>query len=527
MFAKAVSIGLVLSLCMCVLSLLAVPSSAVPVTQQLYPDSDIRNDLFVLRDDQVTPIWELMQKTVPRAFGVQDYDVGTSTGDFPSYYDGDPGCVYWPNYSAANPTTGEGVMKLGLTDPVGETASYYTVDVRVYLNTLFGWNYGAAYPPSQPTFGRWTLPEGYNDGNLAISIGVGFAASDEVASDYESARDYVDLPHATADLTMGYLGGLTVTGLQMNDSGTLRPFSSAEVAEMYVVVALVFSDSVRTNIDIYGTPADPYSVWLAYLDVQIVPAVYTPPPPYVPPVGSFILRPDSDVLNASWGAYPSTVDGMYDSTNETPLGGDGLLTYAWTSYSYRGSWVLGFTDCPAGYVYADKFLVRPWVIAKSTTASTGMLQVLIFDQTARSDVTTVALTTLPSYFSNQSSTAYVPNPRTNTTWTIADINNLGMEVVGLDIGTSAGALYVTQIGLLVMPVFSETSHWDFSAMTDWLGGNGILTMIGVFGFCILIAVPTMAVIAYRDGDDSAFGSVVHAAVLMVIGFGFFLVGLIG
>jgi hypothetical protein len=506
-------------------------ASAAPATQQLYPDSDLFCDMFVLRDNDARPVYEIMKKTVPRAFGSPDYDVGTSTGDYPNYYDDlnrstpGQGWIHWPNYSATTPTTGQSYVRLGLSDPVGELADWYTVNVRVYVQTLAtkvatGELYHADYVATDAGL------------NVAVAGGVGYGATtgytgDWSGSDYEVAPAYANVGRSVSAGVLMDHAGVLVSNIQNNQSGTPRPFSLAEVQNMYVYMSLLWTDQAYALLTYLTGTTYPYTLGSPYIDIQIVPASYTPPAPYVPPTGSFILRPNIDVLNASWGAYPGTMDGMFDATNETTVGGDGLLTYAWTSYSYRGSWTLGFTDCPSGYIYATKFMVRPWVIAKSTTASTGLLQVMIYDSTARSSDVQVLLEALPTYYTNSTSTDYLLNPRNNATWSITDLNNLQMDVIGLDVGTTTGFLYVTQIAVLVTPVFSETSSWDFSSMVGWLGGHGILTIVGVFGFLILVIVPTMAVIAYKDGDDSAFGSVVHAAVFMVIGFGFFLVGLIG
>ena len=87
---------------------------------------------------------------------------------------------------------------------------------------------------------------------------------------------------------------------------------------------------------------------------------------------------------------------------------------------------------------------------------------------------------------------------------------------------------ITQLAVLCVLVgeVPAAEGFDFDFMTDWLGGHGILTILGVMGLALLVAVPTMTVIQFREGDDDGFLTVVRAVCLLVLGFGLFLCGLI-
>jgi hypothetical protein len=191
----------------------------------------------------------------------------------------------------------------------------------------------------------------------------------------------------------------------------------------------------------------------------------------------------------------------------------------------------GFTDALVGWDANVRFSVRPWVIAKETVTTVHPMLLAIYDSDDPSETAPYGIFNVGPSWTNYTATANINHPITNTTWTYDQLSNIRLSVgVWLyPFLPATGELQITQIAIMVSPSYSyvPSSNWDFGLISQWLGGNGITTIIGIMGFGLLIGVPTMAVIAYRDGDNDAFGSVVHAVVLMVIGFGFFLVGLLG
>jgi hypothetical protein len=497
-----------------VLPMLAFTASAT-VTQLLQPDYEVRNDAYLLSSVAGANAASALTMVKP-GYNWFDTDYGYDT----NYWDGAPGCIYWGNgTSSTSGTYGTAYVKIGLTDIVTEDTGYWSVDAFVVYYALGGlapWTTG----PDEVV--RRTAP-----GSIAMSVSVGFGCLGDSPAETMNATSIGNITTTvTTPLeTAGY--ALGVYNIMNGDYS--RPWSTEEVNDGYLILKLEFDASAWGTM-IYTTT--PISLVVAYVQVQVQSEAYTPPTPATIPTGSFILRPDGVSLNATWGAFPATCTDMADSTNETNYFSDGENSYAYATFSGLLIDVeelkLTFSDPMAGYTFATRFTVIPWVIMRSTTASVSAAtaSATIFDSTDPGTTSLVYFTTTSLSYTNYTTTTSFLNPRTNTTWTLTDLEDLsmGFGVIG---ALATGQLRISQVGVLVIPYWTDDNAWDFSGMLQYLGGGMIPTLIGVMGFAMLIGVPTIAVWSYKNGESDGMSTVLHAVVLMVLGFGFFMVGLIG
>jgi hypothetical protein len=506
---RALSMGVLVSMMLASLVLVAGSSEAAPVSQILRFDGESSNELF---DNRSSP------STTSISALLNNY-----TGDNANYlYDDTPGTMYWGAVSSATVGTfGVGQIILSIADLVGERADYYNMTVQVLGGLVDSTPYDVH-----------TVFAGHSN---ALSWRMGVASGGSVSySDMYLSSGVTPVPLGAHYYAAGGYGNLTTLGTNHWATSLTwpimnldydRPWTDDEVDDMMVVIELRCDAALWaswSNID-----NKPVRFCLRYAEVTAIPVTtYTPAAPVPAPTGSFILRPDSDITTFGWESTEAT---YYEAVNETQYHGDASTSYINSTWTMAHTMTFGFEDAVVGWDTSVRFSVKPWVIAKETATTIDPLALAIYDSDDPSETAPYGLFNIGPSWTNYSATANINHPITNTTWTYDQLSNIRLSIGFVVILPATGELQITQIAILVSPSYSyiPSSNWDFGLIADWLGGSGITTIIGVLGFGLLIAVPSMAVIAYRDGDSDAFGSVVHAAVLMVIGFGFFLVGLIG
>jgi len=492
---------LALMLTMFVLPMVSLTASAENV--RLYPDYVVLNQLYELSSVDGADASTILTPTSDPGFGSADDDTNK--------YDGDPGCLYWGNItSGGEGTLGTAYVKIGMTDIVGASSDYWSVDVYLTYELVGGQlPYGAGD----------SYPDVYSN-TLNCSIWVGY--SSEGMDGWNNSVTYPGSIGSTYPVGYPQCSGLHYNIFNDDEGG--RPWSTDEINDGFVVIKVVL------NIVAFNTFDWPVTLCLAYIQCQVQSETYTPPAAPVVPDGSFILYPDTEILNNTFGAYPSTMTDLADATNESTYHSDGDTSYAYGTYSGlivdSETMTLGFQDPSPGYTFAKQFTVTPWIIARMSTASAVILYSTVYDSTDLANTQLWVGDAVTNSYTNYSSPLALLNPRTNATWTLEDLSNIEMGFQGLGF-LCTGQLRISQVALLVSPVWTDSNPWDFSGMLQYLGGGMIPTVIGVLGFAMMIGVPTLAVWSYRNGDNDAFGSAVHAAVLMVLGFGLFLVGLIG
>jgi hypothetical protein len=486
-------------------------SEATAVSQILRFDGVSSNELFDNRSSPSTT-------SIPTL-------LNNYTADNANYlYDDTPGTLYWGAVSSATVGTfGVGQIILSVADLVGERADYYNITVKVLGGLVDSTPYDVH-----------TVFTGHSN---ALSWRMGVASGGSISySDMYLSSGVTPVPLGSHYYAAGGYGNLTTLGTNhwatsltwpiMNQDSD-RPWTDDEVDNMMVVIELRLDTGLWagwSNID-----NRPVRFCLRYAEVTAIPVTtYTPPAPTPAPAGSFILRPDSDITTFGWETTEAT---YFEAVNETQYHGDATTSYINSTWSMAHTLTFGFTDALVGWDANVRFSVKPWVIAKETVTTLDPMLLAIYDSDDPSETAPYGIFNVGPSWTNYTATANINHPITNTTWTYDQLSNIRLSVGVLvyPFPPATGELQITQIAIMVSPSYSyvPSSNWDFGLISQWLGGNGITTIIGIMGFGLLIGVPTMAVIAYRDGDNDAFGSVVHAVVLMVIGFGFFMVGLLG
>jgi hypothetical protein len=408
--------------------------------------------------------------------------------------------LFWGNATSSSAGTfGVGVLKIGLSDPIGELASWYNVSCKAALMLKCGSHYEETIVPS----GDY----------LSIRFGVGY--NSETLGYYEQMEpDYQP--------TSGS-GGTNVHtsnpsgGWEFEHDLEERPFSLAEIQAMYMIIWLRFDS---TAFALIPEPSTPKSLLLLYVQAYIIPEEYTPPPESTPTVGSFILRPDGDLASWAWSSTDAT---RTAAVNETYYHGDGDTSFINSTKSVAFT-EFSLTD-PASWLATEGRLYQcyPWVIAKTAEPidpDEARLWVGM-DRSITHELPNIDAIQAGWYNHSVGPMLVGEGPYLN--WTYADL-----VAAKVYINSYVSNISITQIAVLCLLVATPTIEDPVGDIAEWLGiGGGFFTIFGVIGFLGLFATPIVTILAVRSGEVEPLRAAASALVLGIVFLCCFMVGLIG
>lgn len=475
------------------LSIIAIPGHALaaPTSQVITTDTTILCEAYVT--DGYVPV-----SSSTAAYQLYSTELGGGA-------DAHPGYVFWGNASSSTVGTfGIARVKLSLSDLVGEVADYYLVNV--YTDGLiFRW------PASTPL----SMVPGSGPGHT-MSSRVGWGYDDpELGGAYCQVGDWGPQEEGPKNFYE-----------DINMTLESRPWSLAEVNAMYVEIDLRFDAEAVALV--YGSGGAIRQI-LTYVHVWVEPAAYTPAPESTPTAGSFILRPETD----GWtdGDISFTEATAAGSINETNYHSDGDVSYLNKSDTLgeTGQQVCYMSDPPSWLLGSgNRYFVYPWIIARDDDPTgpekylfitLGIAGAMYVGKQIGPDLQEGWYNNTPGRVGLAVPTDYPGGPRLD--WGYAELKDMRLQIV------ASGASAISQLAVLCVISYIPPIDSDFGGVIGWLGeGHGILTVIGIFGFLGMIAVPVMAFVAYRE-DGEVMMTIGGALILMVLFGGFFLVGLSG
>jgi hypothetical protein len=407
--------------------------------------------------------------------------------------------LFWGNATSSSAGTfGVGVLKIGLSDPIGELADWYNVSFKAALMLKCGSHYEETIVPS----GDY----------LSVRFGVGY--NSETLGYYEQMEpDY----QPTSGSGGTHIHTCNPTGdWEFEHDLEERPFSLAEVQAMYMIIWLRFDS---TAFALIPEPDTPKSLLLLYVQAYILPEEYTPPPESIPTPGSFILRPNGDL--AAW-AWSSTEATRTAAVNETYYHGDGDVSFI-NSTDTGAMTAFTLTD-PLPWLAGEGRIWQcyPWVVAKTAEPidpdEAGIWLGMRWTSELLHGLTQIA--PLQAGWYNHSVGPMVVGEGPYINWTYDELVSAQVYL------TSGLNNSITQIAVLCVLVGVGPTDKEMGGALEFFSNGGFNTIFGILGFLGLIAVPVVAAWSYREGNDG-LGVAAGAIVLMVLFGGFFLVGLSG
>ena len=507
---KGVLIGVVcLGLLFSILNV-APPAAATATSQELNPTVIYQNGFDVFGDGSVRDI------------------LANRSLDADYMWDDDPGVLALTATSSTVGDFGTAYLELGLEDPTGEVADYYSV--RVYVKTIVFDDFLGAWAEGTLSFlDQYTW------------AWVGLKVSGAETADLETYWPTdTNLEYADASGTSWYNSNvleLAPEGSQMAikswtgwsiqyhdfDENPLyeRPWTLDEVNNMHLYGEFGWSPNIFDYLA-YHTPGDPIALALSQFYVEVFPETYSPA---ATPEGSFILRPNGDRAMDGWLNESDEADDLWASLDETTRGSDWDDTYIYTADSGELYYSCTFTD-PPSWAADTEYAIYPWMIVQSESYTYGEGFFLWSVYPVYQQWETLEVLSVMNFWCNRSvelATVY----STGDAWTLPDLTIL----VGTLSIEAIHQVNVSQLAVLCVPLTDvdiepgEGEDGGAGIFDFVVSGGGVATIFAVIGFFGMIAVPVLTVYASREEGlaESALGGFI----MMVLFLGFFLVGVLG
>lgn len=498
--ATAIIIGAVMVLAF--VSITAPQVSAEPETQWLRANGVISTDATFLSDNANDPA------ALNRVYTGEDWGNDYDYDD--NYWDSTPGCVLWGDAnSAIDGSYGTAEVRYTLTDLTGETSAYYYLDYKIWVRVVKG------YPPEGAT--------GITAPTAALSFRAGFGYTDSAPT---GPNEAINETYQNISVGVGTFPrtATTIDWFGVNNSAEGRPFTTAEINALYVVVQIRF-DPYGWSVLLSQSPT-PINLGICYTALRAVPIEYTPE---AETTGGFVLRPNADNFAQGWSNY--SVDGYsgkYGALNDTTKHGDAEQSYAnatWAKSAYLG---LGFTD-PPSWAADIEYRVVLWAIIRHTETGLGELHTLTMSVSS-AGIDQKEYYPSTSYTNNTHESDYIPG--SSDYWTLLELEDI-MANFWLDWSgtTPSGELRMTQVAFLCIPVVPgdyvpDTGDYTDDSFRVWLTtGNGMYTLFAIMGVFGMVAGAPLAIIMFKEGRKDGVGALALAIVIIFMSLCFLLVGL--
>lgn len=499
-----------------VLAVLCAPGVAAEDVR-LYPDYEVTNDAYLLSSIEGADAATVLTPVTDGGWGAGDTGDATLPGitEPGDWYDGDPGCLYWGNRTfIGGGVYGTATVKVGLTDIVGASSDYWSVDAILEYRLI-----GGALPYSVTD--TWAVETYSNTLNCSIRVGFG-------SGSYTGWNDSVTYPGNPGTAYPAGYPGTAGLHYDIENDGLSRPWTTAEINAGYLIITITMDLAAA-----FDTSDWPVSIALGWVQVQVQSETYTGPPD--PSAYSFILYPNADLSNYQW--HPVPEDDLFDNLNETTHFGDGLTTYIRAAWDQAANYRFEFDDPPDDALTGTYYTVTAFMVAKeNVTNSVDELGLHIGSLIWSSG-------SFPPFFLAEESLYFdlstswtnysrpwvrpggdqVDSPTTN--WTLSQLANVTgrLAPTGSD---PYGGICVTQVALLCTPTsIVPATEIPGEGMIGWIAGGGIVTILGVMGALMLVMGPTIMVVKGRDDDTMA--GIFLGILLIVFGIGFLYAGLAG
>jgi len=507
---KGVLVGIVCAGLLFSMLSVAPPAKAEATSQELSPTLTYQNSFTMYGDARTMDV--LKNRT-------------SSTDSEVNLFDDDPGVLAITAEALDDGEFGTARIEMGLQDPTGEVADYYTV--RVYVKTMVVDDF-----LGNPADGPVSFLDQYTWAWLGLEV-VGAETADlEVYYPTDTNIEYADtsgtswyngnfLELAPEGSQLPIATGVGMIGIQYHDFDENplyeRPWTLDEVNNMHVYGEFGWSANIFDALAYHqGTLA----LALAQLYVEVFPADYSPA---VNPVGSFIMRPDSDRAMDGWVNESEDDTDLWDSLDETTWSSDWDTTYIHTNDSGELYYSCTFTD-PPSWANDTTYAIYPWMIiqSESYTYGEGLFYWSVYPVYEQWE--TLEMLSIMEFWCNRSVELEAVYS-TGEPWTL---DQLTVAIMTLTV-EAVYQINVSQLAVLCVPltdvVLDDGVDDDGGAagIFDFvLSGDGIGTIFAAIGFFGMIAVPALAV--YSSREEGIGESFLSGFVLMVLFLGMFLVG---
>ncbi len=454
------------------------------------------------------------------------------------FYSTIPGYLYWHAAAADDGIFGTSTTTVTMSDPV-TPHDYYEVQLRIraaiwdglpetnltgqvnvnfvqtiYNNVRVGLYYEDEGTPIQTEYPAWgqfshfqdavdgstMAPFGYN--TWTGGNGVNMDAGDSIK--FDRINGWLLTPDNGSYYTPLNIAAHTFDENPYHE----RPWTYDEVCDLKAKVWLTWNPSIFTgilNLD-HGLMMGLVQVYLV-----VLPTTYTPDETAP---GSFILRPDGDLVLYNWfrGEDWGNSTDLYDEVNETDWASDQDDSFINTTLGASGN--IAMFDLEAPPSWADTtatYALYPWAIYEATELlSNSDIFFTLGAASAGAAYDSETALTIQTYWTNLTFESLL-DPSDGQAWSFSDLDDLTVFVTSVLVygySDASGSLNVSQLAVLCVPseygVYPpegepEPTTEPVVDLLDWFMVGGVTALFGIIGFFGMIAAPALAAYSYREG----------------------------